>query len=101
MKQIQNPRSVDSQLIWLKSVKSELDGLDLTNPWLKEVIWTNPKLIFNILYGDLCPLSLLHTCGLIWMSFGGRFSQQVEVAVRSALQLTIARSETQIWLNQT
>ena len=52
---------MDSQPIWLKSVRYELDWLDLTNPWLKEVIWTDPELIFNILYGESYPLSLSST----------------------------------------
>ena len=98
MEQIQNHRSVDSQPIWLKSARSEPDWLDLINPWLKEVIKSDPELIFSILYGEFLPPSLLHTFWLIWMSFGGCFSQQVEVLVRSALRLTIALSETQIWL---
>ena len=96
MEQIQNHKSVDSQPIWLKSVRSEADWLDLTNPWLKEVIKSDPELIFNILYGEFRPPSLLNTFWLIWMSFGGWFSQQVEVSVKSALRLTIALSETQI-----
>ena len=58
MEQIQNHKSVDSQPIWLKSVRSEADSLDLTNPWLKEVIKSNPELIFSILYGEFrLPLS--------------------------------------------
>ena len=61
MEQIQNPRSVDSQPFWLKSVRYATDWLDLTNPWLKEVIWTDPELIFSILYGEFFPLSLLNT----------------------------------------
>ena len=61
MEQIQNHRSVDSQPIWLKSVRSEADWLDITNPWLKEVIKSDPQLIFNILYGESLPPSLLHT----------------------------------------
>ena len=101
MEQIQNPRSVDSHPIWLKSVRFEPDWLDLTNPWLKEVIKSDPELIFSILYGEFFPPSLLHTFWLIWMSFGGCFSQQVEVSIRSALRLTIALSETQIWLSKT
>ena len=70
MEQIKNPRSVYSQPIWLKSVRSEPDWLDLRNPWLKEVIWTDPEFIFSILYGELRPLSLLHTCGLSWKLYG-------------------------------
>ena len=89
---------MDSQLIWLKSVRFEADWLDLTNPWLKEVIKSDPELRFSILYGEFRPPSLLHTFWLIWMSFGGCFNQQVEVLVKSALRLTIALSETQIWL---
>ena len=65
MEQIQNHKSVDSQLIWLKSVKSEADWLDLTNPWLKEVIKSDPELILNILYGEFLPPSLLNTFWLI------------------------------------
>ena len=61
MEQIQNHRSVDSQPIWLKSVKSEADWLDLTNPWLKEVIKSYPELIFSIIYGEFLPPSLLNT----------------------------------------
>ena len=99
MEQIQNYRSVDSKPIWLKSVKSEADWLDLTNPWLKEVIKSDPELILSILYGEFHPPSLLNMFWLIWMSFGGWFSQQVEVSVKSALRLTIALSETQIWLS--
>ena len=57
------------------------------------------ELIFSILYGEFFPPSLLHTFWLIWMSFGGCFSQQVQVSVRSDLWLTIALSETQIWLS--
>ena len=75
MEQIQNPISVDSQPIWLKLVRSELNWLDLTNPWLKEVIWTDPELNFIILYGEFHPPSILNTFWLIWMSFGGCFSQ--------------------------
>ena len=99
MEQIQNHKSVDYQPIWLKSIRSEADWLDLRNPWLKEVIKSDPELIFNILYGEFRPPSLLHTFWLIWMSFGGFFSQQVEVSVRLALRLIIALSETQIWLS--
>ena len=61
MEQIQNHRSVDSQPIWLKSVRSKADWLDLTNPWLKEVIKSDLDLIFIILYGEFYPPSLLHT----------------------------------------
>ena len=99
MEQIQNHKSVDSQPIWLKLVRSEADWLDLTNPWLKEVIKSDPELIFNILYGEFRHPSLLHMFWLIWMSFGGCFNQQVEVSVRSAPQLTVALSETQICLS--
>ena len=70
MEQIQNHKSVDSQPIWLKSVRSEVDSVDLTNPWLKEVIKSDPEMIFSILYGELHPLSLLHTCGLSWKLCG-------------------------------
>ena len=62
MEQIQNHRLVDSQSIWFKSVRSEPDWLDLTNPWLKEVIKSDPELIFNSFYGELHPLSLSSTC---------------------------------------
>ena len=48
---------------------------------------------------ELCPPSLLHMCGPLWLSFGGRFSQQVEVLDRLALRLTVALSETQIRLS--
>ena len=59
MEQIQNHKSVDFEPIWLKSVRYEPDWLDLKNPWLEEVIWIDPELIFSILYGELHPLSLL------------------------------------------
>ena len=55
MEQIQNHRSMDSQSIWLKSVRSEADSLDLTNPWLKEVIKSDPELILSVLYGEFRP----------------------------------------------
>ena len=84
MEQIQIHKSMDSQPIWLKSVRSEADWLDLTNPWLKEGIKSDPELIYSGLYGEFHPPSLLNTFWLIWMSFGGCFSQQVEVSVRSA-----------------
>ena len=80
MEQIQNPRSMDSQPIWLKSVSSAPDWLDMTNPWLKEVIWVDPELNFSLLYGELHPLSLLHTCGLLWKLYGWGVSQQVDVS---------------------
>ena len=61
MEQIQNHKSMDSQPIWLKSVRSEADWLDLTNPWLKEVInqiqsWSSTSFMGN------CTLSLSSTC---------------------------------------
>ena len=62
--------TMDSQSIWLKLVRSKLDWLDLTNPWLKKVIWIDPNFIFSILYRELRPLSLLHTCGLSWKLCG-------------------------------
>ena len=77
MEQIQFPKLVDFALIWLKSVSSALDWLDLTIPWQKELIWAEEGVHHNMHYWDLHPLSLLHTCGLIWLSFGGCFSQQV------------------------
>ena len=61
MEKILNPKSMDSQPIWLKSVSSIPDWLDLENPWLKEVIWIDPNLNFNLLYGELHPLSLSST----------------------------------------
>ena len=61
MEQIQNHKSMDSQPIWLKSVRSEADWLDLTNPWLKEVIKSDLELILNILYEEFLPPSLLNT----------------------------------------
>ena len=61
MEENQNHRSMDSQSIWLKSVKSEPDWLDLTNPWLKEVIKSDPELIFSILYAKFHPPSLSST----------------------------------------
>ena len=33
----------------------------IQNPRLKEVIWTYPELNFNLLYGELRPLSLSST----------------------------------------
>ena len=93
MEQIQNHISVDSQPILLKSVRYEEDWLDLTNPWLEEVIKLDPELILSILYGEFLPPSL-HMFGLVWMSFGGRFSQQVEMSVRLAPRLIVALSET-------
>ena len=65
MEQIQNHKSVDSQPIWLKSVRSKADWLDLTNPWLKEVIKSDPKLIFSSLYGELHSLSPPHVWALL------------------------------------
>ena len=85
MEQIQNPRSMDSQSIWLKSVSSAPDWLDLTNPWLKEVIWVDLELKFSLLYGELRPLSLLHTCELFWELCDWWFSQQVDVLAQLAL----------------
>ena len=64
MEQIQIPKSVDFAPIWVKSVSSAPDWLDLTNTWLKEVIWVDPELNFGLLYGKFLPLSLLHMCGL-------------------------------------
>ena len=61
MEQIQNHRSMDSQPIWLKSVRSEAESLDLTNPWLKEVVKSYPELILSIHYGEFFPPSLLNT----------------------------------------
>ena len=61
MEQMKNHRSVDSQSIWLKSARSKANWLDLKNPWLKEVIKSDPELIFCILYGEFHPASLLHT----------------------------------------
>ena len=98
MEQIQNPRSVDSQPIWLKLVRSTPYWPNLTNPWLKEVIWVDPELNLRFIYGEFHRPSLLHMCGLIWMSFGGCFSQQVEVSVRSALRLTFRLSRSSVQL---
>ena len=76
MEQIQNHKSVDSQPIWLKSVRSEAEWLDLTNPWLKEVIKSDPELISSILYEEFLPPFLLNTflsqledfwCFLTWL----------------------------------
>ena len=61
MEQIQNHRLVDSQPIWLKLVISEPDWLALTNPWLKEVIKSDPDFIFNIFMGNFA-LPLSSTC---------------------------------------
>ena len=61
MEQIQNHKSMDSQAIWFKLVRSKVDWLDLTNPWLKEVIKSNPVLIFSIFYGEFHPPSFLNT----------------------------------------
>ena len=46
---------MDSQPIWLKSVRSEADWLDLTNPWLKEVIKSDPELIFSFFLWGIAP----------------------------------------------
>ena len=89
---------MDSQQIWLKSVRYKPDWLDLTNTWLKEVIWTDTELNFSILYGEFHPPSLLHMFGLIRMSLGGCFSQQVEVSVKSALWLTFRLSRSSFQL---
>ena len=60
MEQIQNHKSMDSQPIWLKPVRSEAYWLDLTNPWLKEVIKSDSELILSILYEEFHPPSLLN-----------------------------------------
>ena len=39
MKKNQNPKLVGFASIWLKSVSSALDWLELTIPWQKELIW--------------------------------------------------------------
>ena len=83
-----NPKSVDSQPIWLKSVRSEVDWLDLTNPWLKELIKSDPELILSILYGEFHPPSLLHMFGLLWIGFGWCVRLWVDVSVQSAPWLT-------------
>ena len=101
MEQIQNHKSVDSQSIWLKSVRFEADWLDLTNPWLKEGIKSDPELIYSCLHGELCPLSLSSTrvdslgCSMDWC-----VGVWVDVLAQSAPRLTsrLSSASNQHWL---
>ena len=61
MEQIQIPKSMDFPPIWLKSVSSAWDWLDLTIPWLKEVIWVDLGVHHNMQSWELHPLSLSST----------------------------------------
>ena len=71
MEKTPNPKSVGFAPIWLKSVSLTWDWLELTIAWQKEVIWAELGAHHIMQSWELRPLSLLHTCGLIWMSFGG------------------------------
>ena len=79
---------MDSQSISLKSVRSEPDWLDMTNPWLKEVIKSNPRLIFSSLMGN-CALSLSSTrVGSPGSSVDWCVSLLVDVLAQAAPRLT-------------
>ena len=64
MEKIKNPRSMDSQPIWLKWVRSKPDWLDMTNPWLKEVIWMNKCIVGQV---RLVVFSISHSID-VWRS---------------------------------
>ena len=96
MEQIQNHKSVDSQSIWLKSVRSELDWLDLTNPWLKEEIKSDPELIYSYFMGN-CTLCLsstrVHSPGC---SVGRCVGVWVDVSPQSSPRLTSRLSSASV-----
>ena len=107
MEQIQNPRSVDFQPIWLKSVISRPDWLDLTNPWLKEVIWIDPELISTSFMGN-CTLSLSSTrvgspgssvdwCVGLWVDVSAQSSPWLTNRLSSTLDLHWLTLHQLIW----
>ena len=62
MEKTPNPKSVGFALIWLKSVSSAWDWLELTIPWLKEVIWAELGVHHIMQSWEMHPLSLSSTC---------------------------------------
>ena len=48
MEKTPNPKSVGFAPIWLKLVSSALDWLELTMPWLKELIWAEVGVHHNM-----------------------------------------------------
>ena len=55
-----NPKSAGFALIWLKSVSSAWDWLEMTIPWNKEVIWVEQGVLHNIQSKEFHPLSPPH-----------------------------------------
>ena len=72
MEQIQDPKSVEFAMIWLKSVSSASDWPEVVIPWLKALIRAEDELHWLMqIWGLHPPFSLLHTYGSIWQWFDG------------------------------